>query len=175
MTDVNTATFEGIVSDSTFSGQGTNAAFAGINFDMPAGMYVIGANYAEGGGTFGTGTGASLFGYNPGFTISLTDGGLFNAFALKLRGYYESSTSFNISFSDGESFNVTANNPAGAYFGVTLDHAVSSVFIGTASSYIDLDNVSYARAAVPEPASIALMGLGIAGLIGTRRRKAAKQ
>jgi len=54
-----------------------------------------------------------------------------------------------------------------------FDNLKSVSFSQAGGSYIAIDNVTINAAAVPEPASLALLGLGIAGMGVLRRRKKA--
>jgi hypothetical protein len=172
VSSVTTVGFEGIAPANSYVFQGSAATIGGLRFSG-SNTYVIGGNYSEGGGLFSMGTGAVLFGYQPGITTTFSQP--YNAFSLNLRGYNESSTPFTITLSNGEVFSMAASNPDGAFFGVLLDASVSSFKVGTTSSYIAMDNIAFANRTndVPEPASLALACLGLAGIAAARKRNKA--
>lgn len=80
--------------------------------------------------------------------------------------------------SDGTSSIFTPTSVANSYRGFTTDVAITSLRITAAgtSLYAGLDNLTVGRAnavnAVPEPASLALVGIGFLGLAAARRRRA---
>ncbi|CCQ75087.1 membrane protein of unknown function [Magnetospira sp. QH-2] len=63
----------------------------------------------------------------------------------------------------------TATATAG-FFGIISDIALASVNYNQTQAYLIIDNLTYGTAQVPEPASVALLGIGLAGLGFARRR-----
>lgn len=70
----------------------------------------------------------------------------------------------------------TSLRPELSFYGWTSTDPITSVQISTSADYLILDNVTRARRAppvdVPEPDSIALLGLGLLGLALSRKRRA---
>ncbi len=73
-----------------------------------------------------------------------------------------------------ESLSFTSYNGADDFFGFTNTQIDRVVFTVSGDQLALIDNIAFSNAAaVPEPASLAALGAGLAGLIASRRRKRA--
>lgn len=69
---------------------------------------------------------------------------------------------------------ITNGSNAGDFIGLAnagIKYATLVSSSAGSQDWVFVDNVSFAAAAVPEPASIALIGLGLAGVVALRRRR----
>ena len=87
-------------------------------------------------------------------------------------------TSILLTLSDGTVQSFLPNSVSDSFRGFTTGVGITSLTLGApgASRYVGLDNFTVgavAPAVVPEPASLAIMGAGLAGLVAMRRRRAA--
>lgn len=81
----------------------------------------------------------------------------------------------------GDMFNLTMINAGNAVAGAgwidsgTYDIQVTGRFLADGASFVGaaLDDVTDVSGTIPEPMSLALVGLGLAGLAGSRRRRTA--
>lgn len=165
-----TVDFEGATSSLFYAGYSYQSG--GMTFTSSQtgdGIYVISPNFSS---VYTTGTGAALFSDQFPSTVTVSLGGAYGAFGIDLRGYYGGVDNYTITLSDNQVFNLNSASTT-AFFGVVLDHTINSVKIDS-TYYTAFDNVSIGAAtrAVPEPASVALLGLGMLGLMFARRKSA---
>lgn len=83
-----------------------------------------------------------------------------------------------LTLSDGTVQSFVPGSVADSFRGFTTGVGITSLTLGAPGSlrYVGLDNFTVgavAPAVVPEPASLAIMGAGLAGLMALRRRRAA--
>lgn len=136
-------------------GQSTNPTEAiGSNFPMDDTLNVAlgGTFFAIGLDLFQNAGGGSQYGFDIAFDISLMLGAVLV-----------------------ETLTATVAPDGGSFFGAISTAAFDNIviFATPTGAFEVIDNVTVGNAAVPAPATLALLGLGLAGLGVARRRKAA--
>jgi hypothetical protein len=172
-----------------FTNHGTNAVFGGVTFaatspTLPMTLYTVDPGFSSG-YDLGSGDVLSAQSAGSGNSISLDISAL-NTKALSFDWLHWDTGALSISLSTGDTFNVPTVAFGPGFFGVTSTIPIVGLSISNLNPcggcVINIDNFAFTTAAtesdvVPEPASLTLLGAGLAGLAGlfARRRRSGSQ
>lgn len=150
---------------------------------LPSGVTVTGGTTA----TNCIGNSDNLYGFNTtldganfrcvlGESVTFTFTKAIDAFGLYITGL-QSSLALNqtLTFTDGSSQSISpaSISSGGAFLGFTdFGKSISSVTYNAGNDVLALDDIRFHVAEVPEPTTVALLGLGLLGFAASRRKTA---
>lgn len=160
----------------TFNGDAQNANFAPFNVSSGGLDFAVGGDFFGGiwGGTSPNSNGTDNFIYSSSplagaLTITKTGGGLFSLNSIDMAiSFYDSNPTENILI-NGNLLQLTQSLTT-YNLGLANVSAVTITGFGQ-GVYWTADNIVYDSNRVPEPGTLALLGLGLAGLASMKRRK----
>jgi len=143
---------------------------------------VIDGSGLNGDSFFSSGGGAGIrFSFNAGVLSALpTSAGIVwtdGAGTITFEAFDENGVSLGVLNGNHANGSFNGETDEDRFYGAVNAGGISAIFISNSSGGIEVDNLQYGRervaAAAPEPATLAILGLGLAGLGFMRRRRAA--
>lgn len=174
-------TFNGIAdpSDYIFYGIGSSTTLSGVTFSAGPtnGLFVIDVGYDELyeiGAASGGGVLSSQSGQEP-ITLDIVLPRAYTAVGFDTGAF--ASAVVAVTLSNGETLSYTLTDNTGRFFGFTTGVGFTSLSLSMSGgeATFNIDDFTSGQALIPEPATVLLLGTGLAGIGGViRRRRQAK-
>lgn len=151
-------------STSTYAGYGPGLCQAGATYTSPSLFWNDNGYFGLNTRTLGDASGWRGLDTTITYTTAVT------AFGFDLFGYAGFSQNGTISVYDNSNVLLTSSGVNGGFFGWENAGGIGKVVVSATTDYIMIDNHGYGRGVVPEPTSLAVIGIGAIALC-LRRRK----
>lgn len=171
-TTTKTIDFTGLSGGSSYQYYANMLSTSGVTFTSQTSLlFVFKSSFY--GPTYGPMQGGEYLNANSSGAITVNFNQAVTAFSFDATSLFQNGTG-SVTLSNGQSFSFNYVDTGLDFIGFTSDTPITGYTVN--SGYTVLDNVTLGAAAlpasVPEPGSVALLGLGLMGFVAARRKRA---